>query len=124
MDTHTLQQQLIDEQKQITHDLQELGIQTPGTPEDWIATPEAASTIEADPNLVADRSEDWQAKQAEVDALETRLNNINRALKKIETGRYGICEISGDAIEEDRLCANPAARTNKAHMNEEATLPL
>ena len=124
MNIQKLQTQLEAEKLKITTDLQQLGVQTPGTPEDWVATPDTPSTAEADPNISADRVEDWQAKQGEVDALETRLNNINRALQKIATGRYGICEISGEPIEEDRLCANPAARTNKAHMNEEESLPL
>lgn len=123
MDISSLQQQLEAEQKRLEKDLQDLGIQNPTAPEDWIATPQDPSSTEADPNLVADRTEDWQAEQAEVDALETRLNNVKRALEKITSGRYGVCEISGEPIEEDRLQANPAARTNKAHMNEEKTLP-
>ena len=44
-------------------------------------------------------------------------------LKKIEAGTFGVCEISGEPIEEDRLDANPAARTNKANINNEADLP-
>lgn len=122
MNISSLQQQLETEKQTLTNDLRELGIQNPKTPEDWIATPADPSTSEADQNVVADRAEEWQVDQATVDALETRLGNINRALDKIATGRYGICEISGEPIEEDRLAANPAARTNKAHMNEESTL--
>jgi RNA polymerase-binding transcription factor DksA len=51
------------------------------------------------------------------------LNTVVHALGKIEAGTYGVCEVSGMDIEEDRLEANPAARTCKAHMAEEATLP-
>ena len=123
MNIALLQQQLEDEKEKIKHDLYQLGIQNPKTPEDWLATPADPSTNEADQNVVADRAEEWQTDQATVDALESRLGNINLALDKIATGRYGICEISGEPIEEDRLEANPAARTNKAHMNDESTLP-
>ena len=35
----------------------------------------------------------------------------------IAAGTYGTCEVSGEQIEEDRLEADPAARTCKAHMN-------
>ena len=49
--------------------------------------------------------------------LQARLTDVNVALGKIENGTYGICEVSGEPIEADRLEANPAARTNKAHMN-------
>jgi RNA polymerase-binding transcription factor DksA len=51
--------------------------------------------------------------------LEVRYNEIKSALKKIEEsapGAYGLCEVGGEQIEEDRLEANPAARTCKAHM--------
>ena len=37
-------------------------------------------------------------------------------------GTYGSCEISGEAIEVERLEANPAARTCKAHIEREAEL--
>ena len=39
------------------------------------------------------------------------------ALERIEKGTYGICEVGNEEIEEDRLNANPAARTCKAHLN-------
>ena len=108
---------------QLTKDLQELGIHNPSVPEDLIATPHEKIDAEPDENTAADRSEDWQERRATVATLETRYNNIVRALKKIEAGTYGMCEVCGDPIEADRLQANSAARTNKAHLNEEATLP-
>ena len=33
------------------------------------------------------------------------------ALEKIEAGKYGICEVSGEEIEADRLEAYPSAKT-------------
>jgi len=44
-------------------------------------------------------------------ALETRLRNINLALKKIKKGRYGICEKCKKEIEIERLKVYPEART-------------
>lgn len=38
------------------------------------------------------------------------LNEIRYALNKIKTGTYGICEESGEVIEQNRLQANPLAR--------------
>jgi DnaK suppressor protein len=38
------------------------------------------------------------------------LREIDRALRKLEAGTYGICEISGDPIGFDRLMARPWAR--------------
>jgi len=108
---------------QITTDLQELGIHNPKIKEDWVAIPDEVIDAEPDENIASDRREDWQERRGTLATLETRYNNINRALEKIENGTYGVCEICGEPIEEDRLGANPAARTNKAHINDEAQLP-
>jgi len=98
-------------------------IHNPEVESDWIATPEGVGVGEPDPNVAADRVEEWDERRALVATLETRYNNVTRALKKIEEGAYGVCEISGEEIESDRLDANPSARTCKAHLEEEANLP-
>lgn len=108
----------------ITTELTELGINNPNAPEDWIATPEGVAVGEADPNVGADRAEDWEQKRVVLTELETRFNNIKRSLAKIADGTFGVCEISGEPIEADRLDANPAARTCKAHLNDEQDLPV
>lgn len=43
-------------------------------------------------------------------SLETKLNNINLALEKIEKGKYGICEKCGKEIETERLKIYPEAK--------------
>ena len=74
-------------------------------------------SIDADPNEVADKIEEFDTNFAISDDLKLSLNDVQAALDKIEAGTYGICEVSGDPIELDRLEANPAARTCKEHMN-------
>lgn len=90
---------------------------------DWIATLDTV-TGEADPNMVADATEDWNERRALTAQLETRYHNIKLALHKIEQDTYGVCEICGEAIENDRLGANPAARTCKIHIEHERELPF
>lgn len=109
---------------ELTSELNELGIHNPAVAEDWIATPDGVATGEADPNVSADRAEDWEQKRVVLTELEARFNNVNRAIAKFDAGTYGVCEISGEAIEADRLEANPAARTCKAHINDEQSLPV
>lgn len=41
--------------------------------------------------------------------LEVSLYNVDRALKKIEEGKYGLCEKCGDPIKPERLKAFPSA---------------
>lgn len=117
MDTQKYKTRLEEELISVTSDLAELGIHNPENKADWIATPEDAAP-EPDSNIAADRVEDWTERRGVLSQLETRYNNIRAALKKIDDGTYGICEINGEQIETDRLDANPAARTCKAHMEE------
>jgi RNA polymerase-binding transcription factor DksA len=69
-----------------------------------------------DRNDNADIIEDMQDDNAALNELEGRLNLVDAALERIENGTYGTCEACGESIEEDRLNANPAATTCKAHM--------
>ncbi|HEY1037088.1 MAG TPA: TraR/DksA C4-type zinc finger protein [Candidatus Paceibacterota bacterium] len=83
---------------------------------EWEAEPVPAVDT-ADREDVATSIEDYMEKNETVRVLETQLNEVLNALRKIEDGTFGICEVSGEAIETDRLEANPSARTCKAHMN-------
>lgn len=42
--------------------------------------------------------------------LELRLKDVNLALEKISKGEYGICQMCGKEIEEERLMALPEAK--------------
>ena len=53
-----------------------------------------------------------------LDELEARYRLVLHALKKFDAGTYGVCEESGEQIEEERLDANPAARTCKDHIGQ------
>lgn len=108
----------------LTTELSAVGIHDPHNPADWIAVPEAVDPSEADSDMTADVIEEWDERQALVASLERQFNDITRALRKIETGTFGTCEIGGEAIEPERLNANPGARTCRAHMNEEDTLAV
>ncbi len=80
---------------------------------DWEAAPESETNIQEvqDEADMAERAEDYEERSIKLSALETRLSDINNALSLIEKGEYGICEICKNKIEEDRLDANPSART-------------
>lgn len=60
--------------------------------------------------------ENFDNNESTILVLETQLHEVNHALEKIEKGTYGICEVSGDAIEVKRLEANPSARTSMSHL--------
>lgn len=123
MNTAHFKQKLEEELAQVEAELKTVGVQD--ATGDWEAKETAMDVMSAaaDPNEAADKQEEYQQNRSINNTLEVRYNNILRALKKIEEGTYGVCEVSGETIEEDRLEANPAARTSKAHMDEEDKLP-
>lgn len=117
MDTEYFKEKLEEELFLVEKELNEIGRKNPDNKNDWEAEPADMNIDSADSNETADNIEEFEGNTAVLKELETKYNDIKNALEKIEKGTYGICEISGEPIEEDRLIANPAARTCKAHMN-------
>lgn len=110
-------------QKSITDALSDIALHNKET-DDWEVMTDSETLSEADSNSQADAAESAEERVTTLAELETRYRDISRALIKITDGTYGICEVSGAAIEPERLQANPAARTCIAHKEEEYSLPL
>ncbi|MEX0934743.1 MAG: hypothetical protein WDZ70_00250 [Candidatus Paceibacterota bacterium] len=111
LDTQYFKDRLEKEMKELIEELQDLGRINPDNPNDWEAVQEELNVLSADSNEVADKMEEYEADTATLKEVETRFNFVKRALEKIEKGTYGIDEVDGEAIPEERLRANPAART-------------
>jgi RNA polymerase-binding transcription factor DksA len=122
-DTTTMKTRLEESLAAITSELRAIA-NYDETSDNWEALPVGTESSEPDENDEADVVEEWNERRATVSVLETDYRNTKRALEKIAAGTYGICEISGEPIEEARLMANPAARTCIAHREEEDTLSL
>ncbi len=108
----------------VEKELNTVGVQNPENPSDWEAKETELDVMNspADANEAADKMEGYTENRAINDTLEVRYNNIKRALEKIEDSTYGTCEICHTPIEEERLMANPAARTCMAHMDKDSSL--
>ena len=113
---------LLKEKVDLEKQLASVGRINPQNKDDWEAVPSPMNEESADKNEAADTIEEYESNTAVLKQLETRYNSILYALKKFESGTYGICEVSGKPIEEERLNANPAARTCIAHIGEEKSL--
>ncbi len=111
------------ERDQLIEELSSIAVQDPETG-DWELRLDDISHDTTEENSEADGVEDATERAATMAALETKYRTVMHALTKTENGAYGICEISGEEIEPDRLFVNPSARTCKAHMNDEATLGM
>lgn len=116
MDISFFKNKLDEEKAALEKELNDLGTKNPSTGE-WIPLGEPDGE-EADKNDMGDRNEEFSAKAETLNTVEMRYKDVLRALEKIDMndGSYGKCEISGEMIEEDRLAANPAAKTCKEHM--------
>jgi RNA polymerase-binding transcription factor DksA len=117
MDIQHFKKKLEDELKLVERELKDIAVLNDETGE-WEARGEDMDTMSptADSNEFADKLEEFEEHREELPALQTKWSEIKHALEKIENGKYGFCEVSGEPIEEDRLEANPAARTCKKHL--------
>ncbi len=95
--------------------LNKVAFQDDENPTDWV--PKRQSQNISDGEAVeefelAEEIQVFENNTATVKELESRLNDVLDALKKIESGEYGIDEVNGEPISPERLDANPAARTS------------
>ncbi len=110
---------LIEEEKIVSNQLKSIAVQNSSDLNDWIPK------IDLDSDGLAGEGEDavqttiYQERVGLVAGLETRYNNIKKALDSINNGTYGVCLLCGKKIELDRLNANPAAKTCKEHVDKE-----
>ena len=82
IDTSLIKEQLLEDLAKLTSELKELGIHNPQNGADWIAIPNDVEVFEADENVSADRVEDWEERNATINALEVSYNNLVLALQK------------------------------------------
>lgn len=121
LDTNKYKGLLETELKKLEEELKSVGRINPSNPADWEPTQGETNVDPSDRNEVGDAFEQYEERSAILKELEIRFNLVKDALARIEGGTYGVCEVGGEPIEVDRLDANPAARTCKAHMNEETS---
>lgn len=115
-DTTIFKTKLEEEKTLLETELSTVARRNPSNENDWEPVPQETEQA-ADPNDRADAMEHYSENAAITTDLEIRYNSVLAALSRIEEGTYGKCEVSGEDIEEDRLMADPTARTCKEHMN-------
>ncbi len=117
IDLNYFKQKLEENKARLETQLSEMGQKNPANPEDWEAMPtEAGQNIRiTESTEMADTFEEFQNRSAVQAHLEEVLNNVKNALKRIEKGDYGVCEVCGEKIEKERLEANISASTCIKH---------
>ena len=124
MDLNKYKIKLEAEKVKLTTELNSFAIPDKNTPGDWDAVREEDKSGSSSSDEVAEELEGMSERKATEAPLEQQLAKVNLALKKIAEGKFGLCEVNGEPIEEDRLEVNPMARTCKEHMEEEENLIL
>ncbi len=99
------------EKKQIEKELKSIAMKDKRADANWIAKYPNFSRIGdgGRPDEEIDEAEEYDARVSITEAMETQLRRIDKALKRISEGSYGICEKCGKQISEQRLHAYPAA---------------
>ena len=116
MNTTHFKEKLEKELKLLESELKTVGRINPENPADWQAKQTNLNVTNADKNELADQIENYEGNTAILKQLEIQLNDVKHALEKINAGTYGTCEVDGEPIPEDRLEANPSARTCIEHI--------
>jgi RNA polymerase-binding transcription factor DksA len=114
-DTHHFKKLLLAEKESLEKELETIAQPMAGDPGQWEAVQKDVQT-EPDLHDQADQLDQYQENRAIVDVLNPRYQQVCKALSRIEEGTFGICEVGGEEIEQDRLEADPSATTCKAHL--------
>ena len=98
-----IKKHLLEKQKMLIKRQKDLGAEDPFADPDRLID-SAAVDADAAEQFGHERVE---AMQAEVDKS---LVQVDQALKRIDKGKYGVCESCGKMVDTDRLAIDPAAK--------------
>ena len=115
MKTEQYKEKLEAEKAKLEVEMGSVGQRNPRVPGDWESVPSETGT-EADLADQADVVMSRESNTAILADLEARYDTILAALSRIDKNTYGTCEVCGEAVEEARLGADPAATTCIKHL--------
>jgi len=115
METKEFEEKLLKEKQELDTTLSSTSTKNPKNQNDWEATYPDLNVDPSDKSDMADEVEGFDTNLGINNVLEERYREITAALGRIKDGTYGTCTVGGEAIELDRLQANPSARTCTKH---------
>jgi DnaK suppressor protein len=108
LDTSPFRTRLEEERARLTNAFEFLVRENPGSIEDELG--EIAAGNDNHLGDLASATYDRELDVSLEEGVQQTLGDIELALKKIEDGTYGVCEVCGKPIGEQRLTAIPWAR--------------
>ena len=115
LDLNYFKKALLEEKKRLEGELETIAEKNPDQPKDWSTTYPDMNVMRAAKEEIADQEEEYENRASLELELESRLKDINEAMEKMKAGKYGICAVGGEPIDEARLRANTAALTCIKH---------
>ena len=113
IDTSLYRARLLEEQERLMNAVEFLDRENPGSISDELGDIVTAG----DSNLgdTATATYDRELDQSLEEGAQQTLVAIEDALRKIDDGSYGTCEVCGTALADELLAASPALRTCPEH---------
>lgn len=107
-----LKAKLEDEKNNVEKELQKIATKNDKIPGDWKSKFPFGNSDSGSGSLErqADEVEEYTTRLPIEYNLESKLQDINRALDRMKKGTYGLCDNCGQAIPVERLQIYPAAR--------------
>ncbi|MEK7643156.1 MAG: TraR/DksA C4-type zinc finger protein [Patescibacteria group bacterium] len=106
---------LLAEKTELERSLKATGMSDPAHQEETDTVRPNMNLDPADKMDVADELEEYETDVTINATLDSQYENVLAALERIKEGTYGTCEVGGEMMNEERLRANPAARTCVEH---------
>lgn len=76
------------------------------------------SSFDQHPGDLASETAERETSLSLLGHVDAQLQEVDDAFARLEAGRYGICEGTGEPIPDERLEADPAARYTVEHQRE------
>ena len=111
---------LEEEKAQLEEELSSVARRKTENPSDWEPSFPEMNTVSSDEAEMANALEEFEVQVGIAASLADKLNQVKAALERIEKGAFGMCEVDGKPIEEERLGANPTATTCIPHSSKHA----
>lgn len=119
MDTDTARQRLQDERRRLTETLSNLETDLEAQKESL----QELSVVDEHQGDIGTETFEREKDLSIVESMRAGVEDIDRALHRLEEGTYGTCEVCGRAISDERLEAVPATRFCMDHQAEMERTP-
>lgn len=104
-----LKKKLESQKESIIKELENFASEDPNLKHNWDA--KYPKREDSDKDEKADDAQEYDNALSLEHTLELKLKDVTMALEKIEKGEYGVCEVCGKTISEERLQVCPEAKT-------------